>query len=417
MLFFTEYKATQSLLLSRLTAEYGADHVGFINGDGRAEDVLGLTLVADRVTTAERFNAGQLRYLVSTEAAGEGIDLQGACHTLIHVDLPWNPMRLQQRVGRINRFGQKHRVDVVAFRNPDTVESRIWEKLNEKIVRIQQALAGSMDEPEDLFQLVLGMTSPDLFTSLFADAGRVPKESLSDWFDERTARFGGEDVLSVVNALVGNASKFDFKTVAPQIPRLDLPDLEPFFRTVLSLNKRRVSKSERGLSFITPDAWRDSIAVKERYEDVAFDRHARDRKGDRVIGVGHVAFDRALRQSIELDARHAVVPSVALGHPVLLFKARNRVTTDQAAVSTVIRGVALKADGFAPLGDAEAFTLVRRLLASGTRTDPGAVLDADVRERVRAAEAWLEANKELFALPFDLPVFSFESGLWPAESP
>jgi len=108
---------------------------------------------------------------------------------------------------------------------------------------------------------------------------------------------------------------------------------------------------------------------------------------------------------------------VALGHPVLLFKARNRVTTDQAAVSTVIRGVALKADGFAPLGDAEAFTLVRRLLASGTRTDPGAVLDADVRERVRAAEAWLEANKELFALPFDLPVFSFESGLWPAESP
>jgi ERCC4-related helicase len=413
VLFFTEYKATQSLLLSRLTTEYGSDQVGFINGDGRADNVLGATLVADRVTTAERYNGGELRFLVSTEAAGEGIDLQGACHTLIHVDLPWNPMRLHQRVGRVNRFGQKHHVDVVAFRNPDTVESRIWEKLNEKIVRIQQALAGSMDEPEDLFQLVLGMTSPEMFTSLFADANSVPKESLGDWFDERTARFGGDDVLSVVNALVGNAAKFDFKTVAPQIPRLDLPDLEPFFRTALGLNRRKVTATERGLSFISPDAWRDSVAVKERYVDVAFDRHARDRKGDRVIGVGHPAFDRALQQCVDLDARHAVVPSSTLGYPVLLFKARNRVTTDQAAVSTVLRGVAMKPDGLEPLCDAEVFNLVRNLLSSAARLQPDAKLDSDVRSVVRSAEQWLAANLDQLELPFDLPAFSLEAALWP----
>lgn len=63
---------------------------------------------------------------MSTEAAGEGIDLQESCHTLIHVDLPWNPMRLHQRVGRLNRYGQKHPVEVVTLRNPATVESRIW---------------------------------------------------------------------------------------------------------------------------------------------------------------------------------------------------------------------------------------------------------------------------------------------------
>ena len=60
-----------------------------------------------REEAVRRFNAGECRFLISTEAGGEGIDLQERCHTLVHVDLPWNPMRLHQRVGRLNRYGQK----------------------------------------------------------------------------------------------------------------------------------------------------------------------------------------------------------------------------------------------------------------------------------------------------------------------
>ena len=93
---------------------------------------------------------------LSTEAAGEGIDLQESCWALIHVDLPWNPMRLHQRVGRLNRYGQKHSVEVVTLRNPDTVEARIWDRLNEKIERIMQALSQAMDEPEDLMATSVG---------------------------------------------------------------------------------------------------------------------------------------------------------------------------------------------------------------------------------------------------------------------
>ena len=72
-----------------------------------ADEVLGQTLRMTREEAAARFNAGEARFLVSTEAGGEGIDLQQACHTLIHADLPWNPMRLHQRVGRLNRYGQR----------------------------------------------------------------------------------------------------------------------------------------------------------------------------------------------------------------------------------------------------------------------------------------------------------------------
>ena len=177
VLFFTEYKATQALLMSALLARFGEGCVTFINGDGRIEGVRGrdkreLSRSEDRASAADRFNAGRVRFLVSTEAGGEGIDLQQSCFTLVHVDLPWNPMRLHQRVGRLNRYGQHQTVKVTLFRNPDTVEGRIWDLLNEKLQRINGALRGAMDEPEDMLQLVLGMTSPALFQELYADAPR-----------------------------------------------------------------------------------------------------------------------------------------------------------------------------------------------------------------------------------------------------
>src|SRR5262249_50247013 len=111
VLLFTEYKATQSLLMSQLFARFGSGCVTFINGDGRADAVSDgtgppRTLTESRERAAERFNGGQVRFLISTEAGGEGIDLQQNCHSLIHIDLPWNPMRLHQRVGRLNRYGQ-----------------------------------------------------------------------------------------------------------------------------------------------------------------------------------------------------------------------------------------------------------------------------------------------------------------------
>jgi len=145
--------------MSALMKKFGDNCVTFINGDHRVEGVTGTDGIAkaislDRVSAAESFNQGEVRYLVSTEAAGEGIDLQESCCSLIHVDLPWNPMRLHQRVGRLNRYGQKNQVEVITLRNPDTVESRIWDRLNQKINSIMIALGGAMDEPEDLLQLV-----------------------------------------------------------------------------------------------------------------------------------------------------------------------------------------------------------------------------------------------------------------------
>ena len=108
--------------MSALMKQYGEDCVTFINGDERLDNVklpnghYGVRVI-NRVDAAEQFNEGRVRFLISTEAGGEGIDLQHQCYSLIHVDLPWNPMRLHQRVGRLNRYGQEHAVDVVTIRN------------------------------------------------------------------------------------------------------------------------------------------------------------------------------------------------------------------------------------------------------------------------------------------------------------
>ena len=81
VLFFTEYKATQALLMSALHQRYGDGCVTFINGDGFVEDVGDSSgnisdRTEDRRLAAARFNRGEVRFLVSTEAAGEGVDLQ-----------------------------------------------------------------------------------------------------------------------------------------------------------------------------------------------------------------------------------------------------------------------------------------------------------------------------------------------------
>jgi SNF2 family DNA or RNA helicase len=96
VLIFTEYRTTQRYLEGALIERFGASKVQTIHG-GKKHD--------ERREAIRAFeDDGQ--FLISTEAGGEGLNLQRECHTMINFDLPWNPMRLVQRVGRLYRYGQ-----------------------------------------------------------------------------------------------------------------------------------------------------------------------------------------------------------------------------------------------------------------------------------------------------------------------
>lgn len=104
VIIFTEYRATQNWLQQQLAA------AGFTKG-GRLETLYGGMPTEDREKVKAAFQASpdvsSVRILLATDAASEGIDLQNHCSQLIHYEIPWNPNRMEQRNGRVDRHGQR----------------------------------------------------------------------------------------------------------------------------------------------------------------------------------------------------------------------------------------------------------------------------------------------------------------------
>ena len=394
VLLFTEYKATQALVVDALHERFGHGACAFINGDERLEELrrpdgsVGPKSWS-REVAADAFNQGDVRFLVSTEAAGEGIDLQERCATLVHVDMPWNPMRLHQRVGRLSRYGQTRPVHVFLLRNPETVEARIWDLLNAKLERIQQALSQVMEEQEDIGQLVVGMTGASFFERLFAEGQTRRAGGLADWFDRETATIGGEDLVDRVKTMLGQVARFDFAQVGRNLPQVDLPDLERFFSAMLDAEGRRVLKREDGLEVKTPAEWADTdYALQERYSALVFDRAAKLGKtgATRLVGVGHRLFDTALDHGLK---RQGVLAQLArLGAPTLIAMIEDEVTGQGASVSRVVAGARLEADGSATvLRDWELLQELNAVGRSDHLPTPAADSDrlTDIEERLRTA--------------------------------
>jgi ERCC4-related helicase len=408
LLLFTEYKATQALVIAALEARFGQGCAGFINGDERLAvrepDGSIWVRTLSREVAADEFNNGRTRFLVSTEAGGEGIDLQERCATLVHVDLPWNPMRLHQRVGRLNRYGQKRAVSVFLLRNPATVEARIWALLEAKLARIQAALSASMEEAEDIAQLVIGMQGGRFFDEIFSegvnDVAKNQGERLEDWFDAKTATFGGRDAIETVRSMLGQVARFDFGAVSGSIPQTDLPALEPFFRNAMMLMGRRVKRSEEGLSVVTPEKWNHSLDLKSRYDGLSFDRGLPGKERmDRLLGIGHSLFDHALE---EAAGRPELIGRVrGLSQPMLLAAVEDEVTGTGGNVNRVVIGLARPgSDGLTCLVDWE--VLVRLNDCRPKDNEPVPVTSAE-RAEMRALVELLPGAMSTLAIPFRRP--------------
>jgi superfamily II DNA or RNA helicase len=134
LLLFTEYKDTLDYLVAKLRS-WGLT-VGQIHGSMKpgSRDEEGTRLWAER-----NFWDLKTQVLVATEAAGEGINLQ-CCHVLFNYDIPWNPNRLEQRMGRIHRYGQTKDCLIFNFFAQNTVEGRVLQKLLDKLQAIRDAL-------------------------------------------------------------------------------------------------------------------------------------------------------------------------------------------------------------------------------------------------------------------------------------
>jgi superfamily II DNA or RNA helicase len=135
LLVFTEHKDTLDYLVDKLN-DWGLSvtqiHGGMKIGD---RDAPGTRLHAERIFR----DRGGAQVMVATEAAGEGINLQ-FCWLMINYDIPWNPIRLEQRMGRIHRYGQEKDCLILNFVATNTREGRVLDKLLERIRQIEDDL-------------------------------------------------------------------------------------------------------------------------------------------------------------------------------------------------------------------------------------------------------------------------------------
>ncbi len=127
LLIFTEFRDTLTYLVEKLQARgYSVTTIhGRMNMDARIE--------------AEREFRDKTQIMVATEAAGEGINLQ-FCSWMVNYDIPWNPNRLEQRMGRIHRYGQQYEVNIFNMVTRDTREGLILDRLFEKLERMREDL-------------------------------------------------------------------------------------------------------------------------------------------------------------------------------------------------------------------------------------------------------------------------------------
>lgn len=160
-LIFTEFVPTQKMLRDFLT-EHGFSVV-CLNGSMD---------LSERRRVQNQF-AHDARILISTDAGGEGLNLQFA-HIIVNYDLPWNPMRIEQRIGRVDRIGQKFPVHAYNLIFQNSVEMRVQEVLEQKLATILDEFG--IDKTEDVLDSAeSGVVFENLYAQAFLDPSTLEK--------------------------------------------------------------------------------------------------------------------------------------------------------------------------------------------------------------------------------------------------
>lgn len=213
---FSQYFDTAAWIAASLSQAYPTEVIALYAGAGKSR-----LLVGGEATTVERAQIKKLvahreiKLVVATDAACEGLNLQ-TLGTLINVDLPWNPSKLEQRIGRIKRFGQtRDRVDMANLTYAGTIDEQVYRVISERL-KVSSDIFGTLPETidadwiediETLEQRLRDFTKPkerfDPFRVKYADS---LKEEHENW-GAASAVFARSDVETALSQGWGTARK------------------------------------------------------------------------------------------------------------------------------------------------------------------------------------------------------------------
>ncbi|HEU5130407.1 MAG TPA: DISARM system SNF2-like helicase DrmD [Glycomyces sp.] len=186
---FTEYRDTLHWLHELLASQgFGGDRVALLHGGMDVDD-------REQIRLAFQADPSEhpLRVLLATDAAGEGIDLQNHCHRLVNYDIPFNPNKLEQRAGRIDRYGQRHSPEIYNFIPADTAQNSAFKGEIEFLARVAVKVSQMHSD--------LGSVNPVLADALqkrlTGDASVADVDALADRAAARGRKAG--DVKAAAN--------------------------------------------------------------------------------------------------------------------------------------------------------------------------------------------------------------------------
>lgn len=166
---FTEYRDTLDAIASELRSSY------------RVATIHGAMPLASRSAAVDAFNAGHFDVLVATDAAGEGLNLHHRCRLVIDIELPWNPLRLEQRIGRVDRLGQRRVVHAIRLFHGGTIEEDVLDRLAARRRQAEQDLDRVISERDVAAAVftgndVIGPDIPPIRSSMIAaSAGEIDR--------------------------------------------------------------------------------------------------------------------------------------------------------------------------------------------------------------------------------------------------
>jgi superfamily II DNA or RNA helicase len=303
---FTQYLETLEFLREELGRLYGLEKIVTVKG-GPLED---------KIASIESFwKSDGAQFLVSTSAGGEGINLQ-VCHILFNYDMPWNPMAVEQRIGRIHRYGQRDTAQVYNLVAEDTVEERIYSLLDQKLFEIAQTI-GKVDP-------VTGDVVEDFRSEILGFLGSSPnyqelyKTALIDRDYQRTEREIKEAIekarraSEALRALTQDLNAFNLEQYRSLRGSFTLNDIRLFVEKAIPRLGGAILPDGDFFRIETPEVLQRYPNVAVSYRDCTFDRRlAMRRRKAQLLGLGHPLVDAlvAFLQSIAFQGDVACLPN------------------------------------------------------------------------------------------------------------
>lgn len=366
---FTEYRDTLEWMLRHLTSQgFTEDRIAVIHGGVGTEQ---REFVRDAFTSPP--DKDPVRVLLATDSAGEGIDLQRYCHRLVNFDIPFNPSRLEQRIGRIDRYGQQE-TPIIRMFQPHSAASSLFEGHMKQIGSVLAKVSTIRSDLGTANEVLTRASSQDLDKSIESDVQAIVSTTASPAGEAPTGEVRPDDGDFTVRRVLAGGSKLNadlkrlMRTYEQRKKELHVTPAasERVLRHALLLPPASAPLSEVGSEdtdaqvFEVPQwdgAWRQACAGLDTMKDpgvwrpITFDHDAAQTQHDLVhIHMGHALLQRAARS---LRAKVTTVSSAMRGVTAVVSD-----EVDASCVVAVARVVLLGTGGV---------RLHEEILASGIR--------------------------------------------------